>query len=467
MSEKRKRRSVSPVLKTAGSLILIAALLFLGTYAIRFCLGLFIDDDDYILSLPGETRPAATEPVTADPEVTPTESDVVRETGRATILATGDLMMHLPTVRSGRSGNEYNFDYIFSYIDDYVTSADYAVVNLETTLSGTEGRSYTGYPKFNSPDAVASAVKSSGFDLLLTANNHCNDYGTHGIKRTLEIIKAANLDTLGTYSTAGEQHYLVRELGGLKVGMLNYTYGDIGDNPSRPSINGLPTDSAAADLVNAFDYDKLDLFYSEVKEQISAMKASGADAIVMFIHWGEEYSTRVSSTQKEIAQKLCDLGVDVIAGSHPHVLQTMDLLTASADSTHQTLVLYSMGNFLSNQRADNISLTTGESEDSLLFSFTFVKYSDGTVVLESAEIQPTWVLIRGSGNSRTYHILPLDYNVEDWKTAFDLSSEQSEDARKSYNRTMEILGSDYNRIQEILAQQRSAREPETFEPGVG
>ena len=109
MSEKRKRRRVSPVLKAAGSLILIAALLFLGTYAVRFCLGLFIDDSDYILSMPGETRPAATEPVTVDPEVTPTESDIVRETGRATILATGDLMMHLPTVRSGRSGNEYNF----------------------------------------------------------------------------------------------------------------------------------------------------------------------------------------------------------------------------------------------------------------------------------------------------------------------------------------------------------------------
>jgi len=467
MSENRKRRKVSPVLKTAGSLILIAVLLFLGTYAVRFCLGLFIDDRDYILSKPGETLPPATEPMTDDPEITPTESDVVTETGRATILATGDLMMHLPTVRSGRNGSEYNFDYIFSYIDDYVKAADYAVVNLETTLSGTDGRSYTGYPKFNSPDAVAGAVKSSGFDLLLTANNHCNDYGTYGIKRTLEVIKAANLDTLGTYSTAEDQNYLMRELNGLKVGILNYTYGDIGDDPSRPSVNGLPTDSAAADLVNVFDYDKLDLFYTEVTNQIAAMKASGADAIVMFIHWGEEYSTRVNSTQKEMAQKLCELGVDVIAGSHPHVVQTMDLLTSATDSTHQTLVLYSMGNFLSNQRANNISLTTGESEDSLLFTFTFVKYSDGTVVLESAGILPTWVLIRGSGDSRTYHILPLDYNLEDWKTAFDLSSGQAEDARKSYNRTMEIIGSDFNRIQEILAQQRAVREPELFESGVG
>ncbi len=467
MSEKRKRRRVSPAVKGLGSLILIAALLFLGTYAVRFCLGLFVADDDYILALPGETRPAATEPAESEPLIQPTESDEVRETGRATLLVTGDLMMHLPTVRSGRNGNEYNFEYIFSYIDDYVKAADYAAVNLETTLSGTEGRTYTGYPKFNSPDAVASAVKSGGFDLLLTANNHCNDYGTHGILRTLEVVKAAGLDTLGTYSTAGEQHYLIRDLGGMKVGMLNYTYGDIGDNPSRPAVNGLPTDSAAADLINVFDYDKLDAFYSEVKNQIGAMKASGADAIVMFIHWGEEYSTRVNSTQKEMAQKLCDLGVDVIAGSHPHVVQTMDLLTSAADSTHQTVVVYSMGNFLSNQRATNIALTTGESEDSLLFSVTLVRYSDGTVVLESVSIQPTWVLIRGSGDGRTYHILPLDYNVEDWKTAFDLTGEQAENARKSYNRTMDIIGSDYNRVKDVLAQQKAAREPEEFEPGVG
>ncbi len=467
MSEKRKRRRVNPWAKGIGSLVLIAMLLFLGTYAIRFCLGLFVTGDDYILALPGETLPAASQPTEPGAEVQPTESDVVRETGRASILVTGDLMMHMPTVRSGYSGGEYNFDYIFSYIADYVKSADYAVVNLETTLSGTEKKQYTGYPKFNSPDAVAGGAKSGGFDLLLTANNHCYDYGTQGLLRTLEVVKSVGLDTLGTYSTTDEQHYLVKDLGGMKIGMLNYTYGEIGDNPSRPTVNGLPTDAAAADLINVFDYDKLDAFYSEVENQISAMKASGADVIVMFIHWGEEYSTKVSSSQKAIAQKLCDLGVHVIAGSHPHVLQTMDLLTSAADETHQTVVLYSMGNFLSNQRANNIALTTGESEDSVLFTFTVVKYSDGTVVLESVHIQPTWVLIRGSGDGRTYHILPLDYEIDNWKETFELSSSQAESARKSYNRTMDILGSDYNRVRDILQQQKAAREPEPFEPGVG
>lgn len=466
MSEKRRRRRIHPSIKLVGSLLLIGALLYMGTFAVRFCLGLFMAGDDYILMNPDDVIIQPTEAADSGDETAPTESDVLHETGRAEILVTGDLMMHLPTVRSGKTDSGYDFSYIFSYLSSYINQADYAVVNLETTLSGTEKKEYTGYPKFNSPDAVASAAYGAGFDLILTANNHCYDYGTQGLLRTLEVVKAAGLDTLGTYSDSAAQQYLVKDVGGVKIGMVNYTFGEIGDDLSRPKINGLKTDSGAADLINAFDYEKLDLFYAEMENQIIAMKASGADVIVAFLHWGDEYSTKVNSQQKEMARKLCDLGVDIIAGSHPHVIQTMELLT-STDGSRQSLVLYSMGNFLSNQRANNISLDTGESEDGLLFTFTVVKYSDGTVVLESAHIQPTWVLIRGSGNSRTYHIIPLDYNVEDWQETFELSASQEEDARKSYNRTMEILGRDYNNIRDILAQQYAARNPEAEEPGVG
>ncbi len=466
MRESRKRRRTYPLLKGIFSLIMICILLLLGTYAVRFCLGLFVVGDDYILHLPGETMPVATVPQTPE-ETLPGDSGQVREVGRARILATGDLMMHMPTVRSGYRDGAYNFDYIYSYVKPYVSAADYAVVNLETTLSGTEGRSYTGYPKFNSPDAVASGAKSGGFDMMTTGNNHCNDYGTPGLLRTLEVIKGAGMDTLGTYATASEQKYVVKELGGIKVGMMSYTFGDIGDDPSRPSVNGLPTDSKAAGLVNAFDYDKLDLFYTEAGNQVSAMKAAGADAIVLFVHWGDEYTVQVNEKQKAIAQKLCDLGVDVIAGSHPHVVQTMDLLRSTRDESHQTVVIYSMGNFLSNQRATNIALTTGQSEDSLLFTVTFVKYSDGTVTIDCVDVLPTWVLIRGSGDGRTYHILPLDQTVEDWGAAFDLSASQTADARKSYNRTMDTIGAKYKEIQETLEKQKTEQNLPQADPGVG
>lgn len=465
---RRKRPSpVLPILRLAGSAILIAVLLYMGSLAIRFCLGLFVTGDKYILDVPGETVSLATEPEDTPDSTAPTESDGVHEIGRATILTTGDLMMHMPTVRSGYSDGQYSYSYIYSYIKDYISAADYAVVNLETTLSGTDKKEYTGYPKFNSPDAVAGGAAGAGFDLMLTGNNHCYDYGTAGLLRTLEVIRGTGMDTLGTYASRDEQQYLVRELGGIKIGMLSYTFAKIGSDPDLPTVNGLATNVDAAGLINAFDYSQPELFYSEIRNQIDAMRASGAEAIVLFIHWGDDYTAKVNNTQKEMAQKLCDLGVDVIAGSHPHVIQTMDLLTSTEDETHQTLVLYSMGNFLSNQRHDNISLSTGQSEDGLLFSFTFVKYSDGTLVLESAKIQPTWVLIRGSGDGRTYHILPLDYDAGDWNTLFELSSSQAEDARKSYNRTMDIIGSDYKRIQSVLAQQQADRNPPEFGPGVG
>ncbi len=464
---KRINRELYPVIKFVGSLVMVGILVYLSTFAIRYCLGLFADGD-YVLSVPGQVTPQEQEQQPQETIPENTEPTAVMEIGRANILAAGDLMMHMPIVRSGKTGDGYTYNYIFSYIQPYASDAHYAVVNLETTLSGTSGKEYTGYPKFNSPDEVAGGAASGGFDMMLIANNHSNDYGTSGMLRTLETVRAAGLDTLGVTQTADEQKYAVKELGGVKVGMINYTFGDIGEDRNRPALNGLPTDKAASGLVNAFDYDKLDLFYEEMENHISAMRASGAEAIVLFIHWGDEYTTKVNEKQTAIAQKMCDMGVDVIAGSHPHVVQTVDLLTSTTDENHKTVCLYSMGNFLSNQRSTNISLTTGQSEDSAVFSFSFVKYSNGEVRLDNVRILPTWVLIRGTGDARTYHILPLDTQVEDWAQAYDLSSSQLEDAKTSYNRTMAIIGIGIKELESELEAWKTAwQESHNVQVGVG
>ena len=332
------------------------------------------------------------------------------------------------------------------------------MANLETTLSGTDsGNEYTGYPNFNSPDAIADSAKNAGFDMLLTGNNHCNDYGTFGMKRTLDILKNRGLDTLGTTGTSQEAKYVLKDLNGIRVGMISYTYAEIGDNRDQPTVNTLQLDSNAAGLLNAFDYDKLDLFYGEMATHIENMRAEGAEAIVLFIHWGDEYVTAVNTNQTAIAQKMCDLGVDVIAGSHPHVLQQMDLLTSTADPAHQTVCLYSMGNFLSNQRADNISLTTGHSEDGVLFSFTVARDSNGDVYISDVNLLYTWVLIRGSGDDRTYYILPLDDNISDWKTVYALDDDQLADAKASYNRSKEILEGGLSKVLTALTQANADR----------
>ena len=461
---KRHRFRIHPIFKFLFSIAAIWLLIYLAGFAFRYCLGLFIADEDYVVQLPGQVSPIVE--VVPEKETVPPESDTVIEVGRATLLAAGDLMTHMPIVRSGQTAEGYDFSYIYQYVKPYVSAADYAVVNLETTLSG--GKEYTGYPKFNAPDAMATGAAAGGFDMMTIANNHCYDYGTSGMLRTLEVVREANLDSIGVNANVEEAKYLVKDLNGIKVGMINYTYGEIDSDRNMPAINGLPTDSKAAGLINAFDYDNLDMFYAEMENHISGMKAAGAEAIVLFIHWGDEFTVKPNSNQRAIAQKMCELGVDVIIGSHPHVVQTMELLSSS-DGSHQTVCVYSLGNFLSNQRATNIDLTTGHSEDSILFSCTFVKYSDGTVRLEGIHLLPTWVLVRGSGDDRTYHILPLDEFTEDWKTVLELSGSQLDDAQASLSRTKQIIWSDYENIRFTIEQNATAHHQSIgiFTGGVG
>ena len=271
-----------------------------------------------------------------------------------------------------------------------------------------------------------------------------------------------------TISSVEENRYIVKNINGIKVGMVNYTFADITGDRNTFVINDMQVDSKSAGLINIFDYANLDLFYDEMQNHIDGMRAAGAEAIVLFIHWGDQFSVKPSSTQEIIAQKMCDLGVDVIAGSHPHVVQPIVQLT-STDGANQTLCMYSMGNFLSNQRADNIALETGHSEDGLMFSFTFVKYSNGEVHVEFADLMPTWILVKGNENNKTYHILPLDVEVDDWNTVYSMDGDQASNANKSLERTNAVVYQSLNAVKTQLQQQREAWGVTlgTFTGGVG
>ena len=241
MPRRRRRRRIHPILKLVFSLAAIGLMLYLATFAFKYCMGLFMVGEDYVVQLPGQESPIVSEKAPEeDTAINPAEPDKVIEVGRATILSAGDLMTHLPIVRSGKTGSGYDHSYIFQYIEPYVSAADYAVVNLETTLSGTDGKEYTGYPKFNAPDSFAAAAYLGGFDMMLTANNHCYDYGTSGLLRTLDVVRSAGLDTLGTVPQATDEKYVVKDLNGIKVGMVCYTYGfSVSGDGSKFSLNGL------------------------------------------------------------------------------------------------------------------------------------------------------------------------------------------------------------------------------------
>ncbi len=405
-----------------------------------------------VVTVPTQTT---TPPTTLPPETTqaPTEPDHIVAT--ATISSQGDLLMHKPIFNDSsackNSDGSYDFSSVFRYLTDYTQSYDYAVANLETTFGG-DAHPYQGWPLFNCPDPFKEAITAAGFDMLLTSNNHCYDTLMAGLKRTLEQSREAGLATLGTRLTEEELPYAVVDINGIQVGMVSYTYTTSVASSGKPQLNGnAPVENPK--LVNYFSYSNLPKFYTELEDILSDMEAAGAEATILYIHWGTEYEIKENGTQNTMAQKLCDLGIDVIVGGHPHVVQPMELLTSTVDPDHKSVCVYSLGNAVSNQRRYEMRLNTGHTEDGLLFTATFGKQADGLVKLLSVDAIPTWVNMHTGDNGREYNILPLETGREDaWQEAFDLTDEQMAECRNSYKRTMDIIGEGLKACQDYLAE---------------
>lgn len=365
----------------------------------------------------------------------------------ATVINTGDILIHNPVLAGAQRGDgSYDFSGLYTEVKKYFDRADLAVANLEVTLGGTQSGSYKGYPAFNIPDSIIDAVRNEGIDMLLTANNHSYDTGLYGFKRTVQVLKEKKIAYTGTRETTEEPRYLIKNVNGIKIGMINYTYENSSSAQGRKSLNGNIIAAEANDLINSFNYNNIDAFYTDAENMISAMKANGADCVVFYMHWGEEYQLKENTWQRAIAQRLCNLGVDVIVGGHPHVIQPIDLLYAEGGE-HTTVCLYSMGNSISNQRLLELSNLSpnGHTEDGLLFSYTFDKYSDGTVLLSAVDIVPCWVSKTGSRYNATYKLHPLE-NENSHK---DLNFPDST-LSDSYLRTKETVAAGLTECQQYL-----------------
>lgn len=356
----------------------------------------------------------------------------------ATVLNTGDILIHDNILWGAeQSDGSYDFSKLFNKAKSYITKADYAVANLEVTLGGTKAGNYRGYPGFNSPDSLLDYVKADGFDMLLTANNHCLDTGLAGLKRTVQQLKAKGFDFLGTKETADDPTYIVKDINGIKIGMVAYTYG------TNSSASG------AGSLINYFSSSNLNKFYTDAQSVIDSMKADGAEAIVFYMHWGNEYHTKPNTYQKAAAQQLCNMGVDVIVGGHPHVLQPVELIYAEG-SDHTTVCLYSMGNSISNQRISEMTglCETGHTEDGVLFNYTFTKNSDGEVSLTAVDIIPTWVDRYGTPRNYQYTMYPLE--TSDMAENYGLDADTVAKAKASYERTKKIMQKGLTECQQHL-----------------
>ena len=466
MSKRKRRGDGLRKVLIALIVILIAAIGALVWLCIDFATAPQEPAPTAPITLP-TTEPATEPPTTQPPTTLPPEPEHVVST--ATILSTGDLLMHGQLITDARqSDGSYDFSYIFPYVTEYVSAADYAVANLETTLAGT-AKPYQGNPMFNCPDELVDAAKNAGFDMLLTASNHSYDSQQAGFERTIRTVREKGLQNLGTMLSADEPKYAVQNINGINIGMICYTYEDSQGPGNPPALNYNPMQAGGYDIINCFRHSDPSSLYNHLETQMELMRADGAEAIVVYLHWGQEYKLEANASQKEIAQKLCDMGVDVIIGGHPHVVEPIELLESTVDPNHRTVCLYSMGNAVSNQRLGKISsISTAHTEDGVLFSITFSKYSDGTVYLEDVDLIPTWVravdangntVVRDSATIRRYEILPLDDARRDqWAEIFGIDDSTLAQCTDSWQRTMDITGQGLTQSKDYLAAEKQARE---------
>lgn len=293
-------------------------------------------------------------------------------------LFMGDIMGHGPQIRSAYQNSEkkYNYDKVFEPLEDIISSVDFAVANLEVTLAGPP---YMGYPQFSSPDELAEACKNNGMDVLVTANNHSCDRKNSGVIRTVEVLDSFKILHTGTFKDEkkrDQENLLILSKKGIKVGLLNYTYG----------TNGIPFSTPA--YVNMLDS-------SLIKQDVINARKKKLDKLIVFVHWGYEYRDFPNSYQKKFNTFFNEIGVDVVIGSHPHVLQPM---IYNIENNKEFLTVFSLGNFVSNQRESR-------KDGGAMFRLSFEK-KGGKVYISRKEYVLTWVHKFMDDGKYQYQILP-------------------------------------------------------------
>ena len=313
-------------------------------------------------------------------DITETAPELVTEPHEyhLSILIAGDFMQHGPQIKAAlQSDSSYNYDECFARVIPVIEDADVAIGNLEVTLGG---KPYAGYPQFRAPDEYLQAIVDAGIDIILTANNHCLDSGKHGLERTILMMDSVGVPHVGTYldsmDRAVNYPYLF-EQNGIRVAILNFTYGTNGLKVEKPNIvNMMDTIVIAGDLAKAHSMNP--------------------DVIIALPHWGIEYQTLPSNEQRKMAKWLLDKGVDHVIGGHPHVAQPMELLNDG-----QNFVAYSLGNVISNQSMPN---TYG----GYMVRLYFVKNDSLTMLSDCAYI-PYWVSRPHDNDFKhNYRLLSLD-----------------------------------------------------------
>jgi poly-gamma-glutamate capsule biosynthesis protein CapA/YwtB (metallophosphatase superfamily) len=311
----------------------------------------------------------------------------VPDTSFITLVFAGDIMGHDEQIAGAwdEESQAYNYEPTFRYVRPFIEQADIAIGNLEVTLAGPP---YSGYPQFSSPDELAKASSAAGFDVMIQANNHALDRGKKGFERTLSTLDTVSLIHTGAFRDADDRdrnYPLILEKNNIRIALLNYTYG----------TNGIV-------IPPPFIINRIDTL--QIRKDLQKASLAMPDFVIVTVHWGDEYQRVENMQQRELASFLFRQGTDAIIGSHPHVVQPVrKYYSDPPDSSKYNMVVYSLGNFVSNQRAQY-------KDGGIVFFMKLSKTASGTVLAEYSYL-PCWVWRAEQSGKYAFHILPVDlYN---------------------------------------------------------
>lgn len=311
----------------------------------------------------------------AEPDTVALE-DSVRQ---ISIIFGGDIMQHMPQIAAARSDSTYDYSRCFRYLKPIFDTTDLVIANLETTISA-DGR-LRGYPMFASPPQLIPALKECGFDALMLANNHICDGGFKGIGATIDALEEWGIAHTGAFSDSTDytlNNPLLLERNGIRLAILNYTYG----------TNGLPV--PVGRIVNLIDTLKM-------AGDLALIDRDSTDLVIAFMHWGNEYERKANAHQKSLAQWCRRHGIELIIGSHSHTVQPLEIATDSLGFT-ESVTAYSLGNLISNQR-------WRYSDGGILLNVNITQIHGTTSSIEVSYL-PVWVDIPVKNGRKEYVILP-------------------------------------------------------------
>ena len=295
------------------------------------------------------------------------------------LVMVGDVLTHDSVLADAYKDGAYDFTSMFSYIKPMIKDYDLKYVNQESIIGGPSFK-YSGYPTFNAPDSIGDNLIDTGFNIFGLANNHAYDKGETALLYSNKYWSGKDVITAGTYSSFEDRGDIkVYEKNGIKYAFLAYT----------TSLNGYDLASDKSYLVNVYSNELVKDDVNKIKDKV--------DVIIVAMHWGDEYTNTPTNSEKEIASYLSELGVDLIIGTHPHVVQPIEYVG-------ETLVIYSLGNFISNQLVLGLNPAIG-----LMVGVDITVDGDNTKI----SIKEKELLYSYSDNSTKFKVIPFSKMSDD------------------------------------------------------